>query len=46
VLILRNVDGKDQRIKIDVGSLVDDGDLAQNIELRRGDYVMVQESIF
>jgi len=46
VLILRNVDGKDQRIKIDVGSLVDDGDLSQNIELRRGDYVMVQESIF
>jgi len=46
VLILRNVDGKDQRIKINIADLVKDGDLAQNIELRRGDYVMVQEGIF
>jgi len=46
VLILRSVDGKDQRIKIDIADLVEDGDLAQNIELRRGDYVMVQEGIF
>ena len=46
VLILRSVDGQDQRIKIDIADLVEDGDLAQNIELRRGDYVMVQEGIF
>ena len=46
VLILRTVDGQDQRIKIDIADLVKDGDLTQNIELRRGDYVMVQEGIF
>jgi len=46
VLILRTVDGKDQRLKINVADLVKDGDLAQNVELRRGDYVMVQEGIF
>jgi polysaccharide export outer membrane protein len=46
VLILRNVDGQDQRIRINVADLVKGGDLAQNVELLRGDYVMVQEGIF
>ena len=46
VLILRNVDGQDQSIKIDIADLVKKGDLSQNIELRRGDYIMVQEGIF
>lgn len=46
VLILRNIGGKDERIKINIADLIEDGDLAQNIELRRGDYVIVQEGIF
>jgi polysaccharide export outer membrane protein len=46
VLILRNVGGKDERIKISIADLVKDGDMTQNIELRRGDYVIVQEGIF
>jgi len=46
VLILRKVDGQEQRIKVNVANLVDKGDLSQNIELQRGDYVMVQEGIF
>jgi len=46
VLILRKSDDKDSRIKINIDDLVSDGDLAQNIELARGDYVIVQEGIF
>jgi polysaccharide export outer membrane protein len=46
VLILRKQDGKDTRIKINIKDLTKDGDLAQNIELARGDYVIVQEGIF
>ena len=46
VLILRKNAGKDTRIKINIEDLVSDGDLAQNIELARGDYVIVQEGIF
>ena len=46
VLILRKNDGKDTRIKINIDDLVSDGDLTQNIELARGDYVIVQEGIF
>lgn len=46
VLVLRTVDGKDERITISIADLVKDGDLSQNIELRRGDYVIVQEGIF
>jgi polysaccharide export outer membrane protein len=46
VLILRNIGGKDERIKINIAGLVKDGDMSQNIELHRGDYVIVQEGIF
>ena len=46
VLILRKNDGEDTRIKINIDDLVSDGDLTQNIELARGDYVIVQEGIF
>ena len=46
VLILRKGEGKESRIKINLEDLVSDGDLAQNIELARGDYVIVQEGIF
>ena len=46
VLILRKEGGQDSRIKINIEDLVSDGDLKQNIELARGDYVIVQEGIF
>ena len=46
VLILRKSDDKNSRIKINIDDLVSDGDLGQNIELARGDYVIVQEGIF
>jgi polysaccharide export outer membrane protein len=46
VLILRKNDNKDETINIDIEELVKDGDLSQNIELVRGDYVIVQEGIF
>jgi len=46
VLILRKSDDKDMRLKINLENLVSDGDLGQNIELARGDYVIVQEGIF
>lgn len=46
VLILRKEGDKEARIKINIKDLVNDGDLSQNIELARGDYVIVQEGIF
>jgi polysaccharide export outer membrane protein len=46
VLILRKENGKDLHIKISIEDLVKDGDLAQNVELARGDYIIVQEGIF
>lgn len=46
VLILRKQGSKDTRIKVNIEDLVKDGDLGQNIELARGDYVIVQEGIF
>lgn len=46
VLILRKNAGKETKIKINIEDLVSDGDLGQNIELARGDYVIVQEGIF
>jgi polysaccharide export outer membrane protein len=46
VLILRSAEGKDERIRINLNDLMKDGDLSRNIELRRGDYVIVQEGIF
>jgi polysaccharide export outer membrane protein len=46
VLVLRKSGGKDVTIKINIDDLVKDGELDQNIELVRGDYVIVQEGIF
>ncbi len=47
VLILRNQANQEKsQIKINIDDLVSDGDLGQNIELARGDYVIVQEGIF
>ena len=46
VLILRTKDDKEANIKINIEDLMDDGDLEQNIELLRGDYVIVKEGLF
>ncbi len=47
VLILRKSDsGEMSRINININDLIKDGDLAQNIQLARGDYVIVKEGIF
>jgi polysaccharide export outer membrane protein len=46
VLILRNQEGQEARIKVNIKDLINNGDLSQNIELVRGDYVMVPEGIF
>jgi polysaccharide biosynthesis/export protein len=46
VLLLRTIDGQEERIRINITDLMKNGDLTQNIELRRGDYVIVQEGMF
>jgi len=48
VLILRKkANGKDrERIKVNMDDLMKDGQLKENIELQRGDYVLVRESMF
>ncbi len=46
VLILRMQEGQEARIKVNIKDLINQGDQSQNIELVRGDYVMVPEGIF
>lgn len=46
VLILRKSGDSRTRMKLNIKNLMTDGDLAQNISLERGDYVIVQESMF
>jgi polysaccharide export outer membrane protein len=44
--LLRNVDGKSTEIKIKLSSLVNDGDMKQNLALKPGDVLVVPESRF
>lgn len=46
VLILRKKGDTRERLKINIKDLMNDGDLAQNIALQRGDYVIVKEGMF
>ncbi len=46
VLILRKKGDSRERLKINIKDLMNDGDLAQNIALQRGDYVIVREGMF
>ncbi|AJF06485.1 polysaccharide biosynthesis/export family protein [Geoalkalibacter subterraneus] len=46
VLILREVDDEMAELRVNAKDLMKDGDLSQNIELQRGDLVIVQEGLF
>jgi len=46
VLILRKKGDDRQRIKINMEDLMKDGQLSENIELQRGDYIIVKEGMF
>lgn len=46
VLILRKNGNDRQRIKLNMNDLMKDGQLSENIELQRGDYILVKESVF
>jgi len=46
VLILRKKGEERQRIKLNMEDLMEDGQLSENIELQRGDYVIVKEGMF
>jgi polysaccharide export outer membrane protein len=45
-LLVRTVDGKEQRTKIKIDSLLNHGDMAQNLPLRPNDTLVVPESRF
>ncbi len=44
--IERKVDGKVQTVHIELSSLINNGDLSQNLALKPGDVIVVPESIF
>lgn len=46
VLILRKEGDDRRRIKIDMEELMENGEWNQNLELKRGDYVIVKEGMF
>lgn len=46
VLVLREVDGQMKELEVDAKDLMNEGDLKQNLELQRGDFVIVQEGLF
>lgn len=44
--IVREVDGKTVETRVRLGSLLNDGDLSQNFELKPGDVLIVPQSLF
>lgn len=46
VIVLRKVDGETTELRVNARDLMNQGDLKQNIELRRGDFIIVQEGLF
>lgn len=44
--VVRSRKGQKQIIEVEAGDLVEDGDVAQNILLERGDMIIVEESFF
>ncbi|MDY6849182.1 MAG: polysaccharide biosynthesis/export family protein [Geoalkalibacter sp.] len=46
VLIQREVNGELAQLKVNAKDLMNEGDLSQNLELQRGDFIIVQEGLF
>jgi polysaccharide export outer membrane protein len=46
VKVVRKMDGRDIEIAVNLGNLLNDGDLSQNIEMLPGDVVVIPTSIF
>jgi len=44
--VIRTENGKPREIKVKIASLVNDGDLKQNIQLQPGDVIVIPESMF
>jgi polysaccharide export outer membrane protein len=45
-MIVRSVDGKEQTLKVNLGDLVNDGDVADNIAMRPGDILIIPQRYF
>lgn len=45
-MVVRNVNGKEQTIKVNLGDLVNDGDVADNIAMRPGDILIIPQRYF
>jgi polysaccharide export outer membrane protein len=45
-MVVRTVDGKEQTIKVNLGDLVNDGDVAENIAMRPGDILIIPQRYF
>jgi polysaccharide export outer membrane protein len=45
-VVVRRENGVEQRIRVRARDLVDGKDLAQNVQLRRGDYIIANTSFF
>jgi polysaccharide export outer membrane protein len=45
-IVLRNVDGKQQKLTVRLNDLIRDGDISANMPMRPGDVLVVPESYF
>jgi polysaccharide export outer membrane protein len=45
-IVRKDAEGKDEKIPVKAKNLLKDADLSQNIKLKPGDYVIVEESLF
>jgi polysaccharide export outer membrane protein len=45
-IVLRNVDGKQQKLTVRLNDLIKDGDISANVNMRPGDVLVIPESFF
>jgi polysaccharide export outer membrane protein len=45
-MIIRNVDGKQQKLPVHLDDLIRDGDVSANVPMRPGDVLVIPESFF
>jgi polysaccharide export outer membrane protein len=45
-MIIRNVDGKQQKLAVHLDDLIRDGDVSANVAMRPGDVLVIPESFF